>query len=106
MQASFQIGRHFFARKQMVCDILGGGEGLSHVLLLQVFRQLQGCLNVCVLTALVTASQKNHEILAPLRVSSGWSFIQLRQTLWRSHIYPQALVQRSGHQTLVHGASQ
>ena len=106
MQASFQIGRHFFARKQMVYVILGGGEGLSHVLLLQVFRQLQGCLNVCVLTALVTASQKNHEILAPLRVSSGWSFIQLRQTLWRSHIYPQALVQRSGDQTLVHGASQ
>ena len=66
MQASFQIGRHFFARTKMVCDIVGGGEGLSHGLLLQVFRQLQGCLNVCGLTALVTPSQKNHEILAAL----------------------------------------
>ena len=66
MQASFQIGCHFFSGAQVVCDIVGCGESCGHVLLLQVFRQLQGCLNISGLTALVTTRQKNHEVVAYL----------------------------------------
>ena len=34
------------------------------------------------------------------------SKIQLRQTLWRTHIHPQAFKHRCAHQTLIHGGSQ